>query len=61
MATACTVSVTKNADGSYLIVSGDQTNAKGWFVTAAAANLVDDSSSVKNKVWQEIKRQIEQI
>jgi hypothetical protein len=53
--------VTKNADGSYDITSGDTTSAKAWHVYAAPHDIDMDLSSVKNAVFNEILRQIKAI
>lgn len=61
MATTVSISVTHNADGSYDITSGDTTNAKSWHVTTDIQDTADQLSSIKNKIWSEIYRQIAQI
>jgi len=57
MASTVSISVTKNADGSLDITSGDAT-ANAWRFHADAADRIDDFSSIKNRVWAELLRQI---
>ena len=59
-ATTVSISVTRNTDGSLDITSGDAA-ANAWRVHADPADKVDDYSAIKDKIWQELKRQILQI
>jgi hypothetical protein len=60
--TTVSIVVTKNADGSMNMTSGDAAaNAWAIFRPSYAADAVDDYSSVKNPVWQEFLRQIKNI
>jgi hypothetical protein len=60
--TTCSVVVTKNTDGSLGITSGDA-GAVGWAVyrPSYTADAVDDYTSIKTQVWNEILRQIKNI
>jgi hypothetical protein len=59
--TTVSILVTKNADLTYNVVSGDATNAADWVVIAGAYDYIDNFSSLKNKVMNEVRRQILQI
>jgi hypothetical protein len=60
--TTVSVLVTKNSDGTMNIVSGDA-GATGWALVrpSYAADQVDDYTSLKNQIWNEIQRQIRNI
>jgi len=61
--TTISVLVTKNSDGSMSIVSGDAAGATGWtiFRPSYSADQVDDYTSIKAPIWNEIQRQIRNI
>jgi hypothetical protein len=60
--TNVTIVVTKNADGSMNLTSGDAAaNAWAIFRPSYAADAVDDYSNLKNPFWQECLRQIRNI
>jgi hypothetical protein len=59
--TTVSIVVTKNSDLTYNITSGDTNNAAGWVVIAGAYDYVSSFSSLKNKVMNEVRRQILQI
>jgi hypothetical protein len=61
MATNVGVVATKNADGSYSFTSIDTTNAKPWHVKTDPGDRLSDLKSVKDIIWNETLRQIQQL
>ena len=60
--TTVSVVVTKNTDGSMNITSGDAAaNAWSLYRASYAADQLDDYTSVKTQVWNEIQRQMRNI
>jgi len=52
--TTVSILITKNADLTYTIVSGDSANAAGWVKLAGAWDYIDSFSSLKNLLMNEI-------